>query len=193
MKKFITLVLIAISITGFTNSTKAQGKIGYISADEVMVSMPEAAKIDTQLNQFQQALYQAAQDRKTAFDEAVAKFYTDSAKMTASVKEVKRGELQQQVTQLGGAEQQIQQQMQQKQQELLGPVQKRLLNAINEVAKENGYAYILTREALLVMPPGDDIGNLVKRKLGVSITAPRNTTAPKTNTTAPKTTSGAKK
>ena len=33
-------------------------------------------------------------------------------------------------------------------------------HAIQEVAKENGYTYVLPREALLVMPPADDIGYL---------------------------------
>ncbi|MEJ7673063.1 MAG: OmpH family outer membrane protein [Chitinophagaceae bacterium] len=78
MKKFITLGLIAMGIFGFAVTSTAQVKIGYISADEIIVSMPEAAKVDTQLNQFQQALYQAAQDKQTAFNEAVAKFYKDS-------------------------------------------------------------------------------------------------------------------
>src|SRR5947208_11630565 len=107
MKKFITLCLVAISIFG-SISTQAQ-KIGYVSADEIIALMPEAAKIDSQLNQYQQALYQAAQDQQTAFNEAVAKFYKDSVTMSPQLKEVKRGELQKQVADLSGADQKIQQ------------------------------------------------------------------------------------
>ena len=169
MKKFLTIGLITMGFLGSAYNSSAQ-KIGYISTDEIMVSMPEAAKVDTALNQFQQSLYQNAQDKQTAFNEAVAKFYKDSVTMNPSLKEVKRTELQKQVQELSGAEQTIQQQMQQKQQELLSPVQKRLLNAIQEVAKENGYAYVLPKEALLVAPPGDDISALVKRKLGLRVT-----------------------
>ena len=175
MKKFITLGLITMGIFGLSNNTSAQGKIGYISADEIMVSMPEAAKLDTQLNQYQQSLYVNAQDKQTAFNEAVAKFYKDSATMNPSLKEVKRTELQKQVSELSGAEQTIQQQMQQKQQELLVPVQKKLITAIQDVAKENGYTYIFAREALLVVPPGDDIAPLVRKKLGIKAPAPKTT------------------
>jgi outer membrane protein len=177
MKKFITLGLITIAIFGLSNSSKAQGKIGYISADEIMILMPESAKADTQLNAYQQALYQAAQDKQNTFNDAVAKFYKDSATMNPSLKEVKRTELQTQVQDLSGAEQKIQQQMQQRQQDLVAPIQKKLLNAIQEVAKENGYTYVFPKEALLVAPPGDDIANLVKKKLGLKITTPA---APKT-------------
>ena len=182
MKKFITLGLISITMFGLSNTTKAQGKIGYISADEIIVLMPESARADTQLNTYQQALYASAQERQNAFNDAVAKFIKDSATMNQSVKEVKRGELQKQSAELSGAEQTIQQQMQQKQQELVAPIQKRLLTAIQEVAKENGYTYVFPKEALLVAPPGDDIANLVKRKLGLKVSTGTTTTTPSTTT-----------
>src|ERR1035437_10034317 len=176
MKKFITLGLITMGIFGLSNTTNAQIKIGYISADEIIALMPEAAKVDTALNQYQQSLYQNAQDKQNTFNEAVAKFYKDSATMNPSLKEVKRTELQKTVQELSGADQTIQQQLQQKQQELYSPIQQKLLNVINEVAKENGYAYILRREALLVVPLGDDIAALVKKKLGIKQNAVPKTT-----------------
>lgn len=188
MKKVITLGLFAMSLLGISNSF-AQTKMGYISADEIIVLMPEAAKVDTQLNQYQQALYQSAQDKQTAFNEAVQKFYKDSLTMSASVKEVKRTELQRQVQELSGAEQLIQQQFEQKRQELSLPIQRKLQQAIQDVAKENGYAYVLPKEALIVAPPGDDLASLVKKKLGLR-------DLPKNNTNtgnAPKTNPGAKK
>ena len=180
MKKFTILGLFAVITLLSATASQAQTKIGYISADEIIGLMPEAAKIDTALNDFQQALYQAAQEKQTAFNDAVAKFYKDSATMTASVKEVKRTELQKQVQELSGAEQQIQQQFEQKRQELSLPLQRKLQQAIQNVAKENGYNYVFPREALLVMPPADDLGPLVRKKLGIKEPAPRN--VPKTTT-----------
>ncbi len=173
MKKFIVLALIIIGALGLTNTLNAQSKIGYLSADEIIVLMPEAAKVDTQLNQYQQSLYLNAQDKQNELNEAVAKFYKDSSTMTLSLKEVKRKDLQTKVQELSGEEQRIQNMFEQKRQELSLPIQRKLQAAIQEVAKENGYAYVLPREALLVMPPGDDLGNLVRKKLGVKEPAPR--------------------
>ena len=65
MKKFITIGLITIGIFGLSNTSQAQTKIGYISADEIIALMPEAAKVDTELNEYQQSLYQNAQDMQT--------------------------------------------------------------------------------------------------------------------------------
>lgn len=177
MKKFITLVLISTVICGFSNTATAQ-KIGYISADEVIQLMPEAADVQTQLDQYQKSLYQNAQDKQTALNEAVQKFYKDSATMSASLKEVKRTELQKQVQDLSGEDQKIQNQFEQKRQELSMPIQKKLQTAIEDVAKENGYTYVLPREALIIMPPSSDIGPLVRKKLGLK--EPPATPAPTT-------------
>ncbi len=172
MKKFVTLGLIVMGLVGLSSTSEAQ-KIGYISADEVIALMPEAAKVDTQLNEYQQALYTQAQIKKDEFDQKVAKFYQDSGKLSNSLKEVQRKELQTEVQELSGAEQKIQQQFDAKRQELSLPIQRKLQAAIQEVAKENGYTYVFPREALLVMPPADDLGSLVKRKLGLKDAAPK--------------------
>lgn len=166
MKQFLTILFISAGIFGFTTAANAQ-KIGYISADEIIQLMPEAAKIQADLDDYQQSLYQNAQEKNQAFDEAVAKFVKDSATMNASLKEVKRNELQRQSQELSGEQQKIQNQFQQKQMELSTPIQKKLQTAIEDVAKENGYTYILPKEALIVMPPGSDIGSLVMKKLGL--------------------------
>ncbi|CAN5264916.1 hypothetical protein BH09BAC2_BH09BAC2_01160 [soil metagenome] len=172
MKKLFTPALILFSILAFSTTTKAQGKIGYISADEIMAVMPESAKADTQLNQYQVALYQAYQEKQQTFNESVAKFYKDSSTMSPQLKEVKRTSLQQQAQELGGEEQRMQNMFEQERQRILAPIQQKLLTAIQVVAKENGYAYILHKESMVVMPDADNIAGLVKKKLGI-VTKPR--------------------
>lgn len=166
MKQFLTVLLMSAGIFGLSTSASAQ-KIGYISADEIIQLMPEAAAVQAQLDQYQQSLYQVAEEKKAAFDKSVQKFYKDSSTMSPSLKEVKREELQRQIQELSTGNQKIQEQFAQKRQELSLPIQEKLQNAIEAVAKENGYTYILPREALIVMPPSTDIGPLVKKKLGL--------------------------
>ena len=166
MKKFVTIVLISVGIFGFSNIVNAQ-KIGYISADEIIQLMPEAATVQQQLDEYQQSLYKNADDQKAALQDAVQKFYKDSATMSPSLKEVKRTDLQKQVSDISGMDQKIQNQFEQKRQELSLPIQKKLQAAIEDVAKENGYTYIFPREALIYMPPSSDIGPLVRKKLGL--------------------------
>lgn len=178
MKKFLTLVLVSAGVFGF--SVANAQKIGYINADEIIQLMPEAATVQTQLDEYQKSLAQNADDQKAAFQASVQKFYADTLTMSPSMKEVKRGELQKQLQDISGLDQKIQNQYEQKRQELSLPIQKKLQAAIEDVAKENGYAYILPREALIYMPPSGDIGPLVRKKLGLK--EPTSTTPGTTGT-----------
>lgn len=175
MKQFLIVLFISTGIFGFSTTTKAQ-KIGYISADEIIQLMPEAATVQKELDQYQQSLYQNAQDKQNALNESIQKFVKDSSTMSPSLKEVKRSDLQKQSQELSGEQQKIQNEFEQKRQELSVPIQKKLQTAIEEVAKENGYTYVMPREALIIMPPSNDIGPLVIKKLGLKAAA----TAPAT-------------
>jgi outer membrane protein len=176
MKQFLTILFLSAGIFAFSSAANAQ-KIGYISADEIIQLMPEAATVQTQLDQYQQSLYQNAQDKQNALNEAVQRFVKDSATMSPSLKEVKRGDLQKQSQELAGEQQRIQNEFEQKRQELSIPIQKKLQAAIEEVAKENGYTYVMPREALIVVPSSNDLGALVRKKLGLK--EPAAATAPK--------------
>lgn len=179
MKKFLTVLFISLGIFGFSNQAAAQ-KIGYISADEIIMLMPEATKLQADLEAYQKSLYQNANDKQVAFNEALQKFIKDSATMNASLKEVKRNDLQKQSQELANQQQIIAQELEGKRQELAAPIQKKLQEAIEEVAKENGYTYIFPREAVIVAPPKDDIGPLVMKKLNLKApTAPTTAPAPK--------------
>ena len=166
MKQFLTILFISAGIFGFSTTTNAQ-KIGYISADEIIQLMPEAATVQKELDQYQQSLYQNAQDKQNALNDAIAKFVKDSSTLSPSMKEVRRNDLQKQSQDLAGENQRIQDEFAQKRQELSAPIQKKLQDAIEAVAKENGYAYIMPKEALIIMPPANDIGPLVIKKLGL--------------------------
>src|SRR6195952_1142139 len=167
MKKAFTLVLLAIVSFAAGNRAQAQNKIGHIALSDIILAMPEAKKADTALQQFRDALVQSSDDKRAAFEDAVAKFYKDSTTMTATVKEVKRKALQTQIQDLQGEDQRIQQELQKKQEEFSGPIQKKALDAVQAVAKENGYTYVFVKEALLVSPPSDDLAPLVRKKLGL--------------------------
>lgn len=171
MKHFFAILFISIGIFGFNNTTSAQ-KIGYVNADSIIMLMPEATKLQNDLNAYQQSLYQNAQDKQNAFNSAVQQFIKDSSTMSPSLKEVKRNDLQKQSQDLSNQQQEINQQMEAKRQELAMPIQKKLQTAIEEVAKENGYTYVFGRDALIVAPPKEDIGPLVIKKLNIKPAAP---------------------
>jgi outer membrane protein len=183
MKKFFTIAVIAMSLLIAAKPATAQNKIGYISTEELISVMPETVKADSNLQQFRNALVQNAQEKQNTLETAIEKFNKDSAAMTQARKEVQRTELQKMLQDLQGEEQRIQQQLQQKQQELIGPINKKAFDAIQAVAKENGYGYVFEKNALLVAPPGEDIIQLVAKKMNIKLPTQQTATPP---ATAPK-------
>ena len=185
MKKFFTVAFIAMSFLMATNEAGAQLKIGYISSQDLMSIMPETKDAQTKLDQLKTALIQNAQDKESRLNADIEKFNKDTATMSEAIKAVKRQDLQKAYQELAGEEERIQQQLQQKQQELLAPIQKKANDAVQATAKENGYTHVFEKEVLIVAPSGEDILPLVAKKLNIKLPNAAGT-APAPAPTAPK-------
>lgn len=166
MKKLLFVGAMALSM--FTAT--AQNKIGYINTDELISTMPEAAKAQAELQEYQAGLGQQYQDLSAELNAKDSAFVKDSVKLSASMKEIKRKELIELYQRVQGYQQTSQEDYQAKANEKIAPIREKALNAITAVAKENGYTYIFNEDNLLVKPAGDNILQLVKNKLGIKDT-----------------------
>lgn len=169
MKKLIVAGVMALGIF-FNNNASAQTKIGYISLDELIGVMPEAEKADGELKEYQASLAQQGQDMMKELSDKDSLFVKDSVKLSPSMKEIKRNELIALYQKVQGWNQQAQDMYQQKAQEKIAPLKEKALATIKDVAKENGYSYILDANSVIVGPPGDDLIGLVKKKMGIKDT-----------------------
>lgn len=178
MNKIKVLIVAAILFVS-AGSALAQ-KSGYIRVDAVVGLMPETAKLDSLLRKYQ------ADSVNSQFQYLVQEYNRkdsmvngkDSSKFTAAVKNQMRQELEGYAYQIQNWQQISQQLLQGKQQELLEPIYRKVDNAIQAVAKESGYAYVFNSEALLVMPPADDLLPLVAKKLNLKL-PPATASAPR--------------
>jgi len=154
MKKIVTVLAVAMGLILAGNSTKAQtAKIGTISLAELIPNMPEYKKADTSMNEFQNALQQQYQDMVNEYQEQSTLLTSkDTVKYTSAQLELKRKGVGDLLVKLQSWQQTAEQMRNQKNQELLGPIQKKALDAINAVAKENGYAWVISKDQLLVSP-----------------------------------------
>ncbi len=163
MKKLIVAGIMAMGIFGAT----AQSKIGYIGTDELIGIMPEAEKADAELRDYQASLAQQGQDMMKELNDKDSLFVKDSAKLSPSMKEIKKNELVSLYQRVQSWNQQAQEMYQQEAQKKIAPLRTKALEAIRAVAKESGYSYILDANSVIVGPPGDDVLALVKKKLGI--------------------------
>lgn len=165
MKKFL---LVACSLMLIAIASQAQNKSGYISVDNMVLLMPETGRIDSLLAIFEK------DSLNPRFTYVVSEYQRkDSmyklATTPGAVKKTMEPELQQLIYEIQNWDAIKQQVVQNKQNSLLEPIYKRVYDAVQAVAKEKGYSYIYSQEALLVAPPGDNILPFVAEKLKVKL------------------------
>lgn len=186
MKKCLSFIVAMISIMLISNPSQAQNKIGYISLQELIPLMPEFKKAEADLSEYQKALVQQGAEYQAEFYRKDSIFKADSTKMTSAMKEIKRKELNELYLKWVNFNQQAQQLSQQREQQLLGPIQDKAIQTTQAVAKENGYLYILTKEQLIAFPTSEDVLPLVAKKLNITLDKPATNPPPSTPNTPKK-------
>jgi outer membrane protein len=93
----------------------------------------------------------------------------DSSKTPASVRATIREDLQGLGYKLQNWQAYAQQLTEAKQQDLLAPIYRKVIDAVKQVAKEKGYTHVFNKESLVVAPEGDDMLLMVAEKLKVKL------------------------
>jgi len=177
MRKAIFLGLLACLMAA--TAVNAQMKIAYVSVDEVVQLMPEYKKAMTEMAQFDSALQINYAETLRELNRQDAIYKADSAKWSNAIRTANREKMKKLLTELQGFESSYQQQMQQRQEELMTPVAQKATAMIQEIAKAAGYGYVFRKEALLVQPDADDLLPAVKKKLTAAAAPPPKPAIPK--------------
>ncbi|MBI1341895.1 MAG: hypothetical protein GC171_03060 [Terrimonas sp.] len=166
MKKITGIFIAALLMMAAVN-VQAQ-KTGYIRVDDMVSLMPELAKIDTMLAQYQNDSLPGTFNYLLGEYQRYDSIAKDSTKPVVVRNDAgkKSGEF---LSELQNWQSTAQAMIENKQSALLQPVYAKVMKAIEDVAKEKGYAYVYNREALLVAPPADDLLPLVAAKLNVKV------------------------
>jgi outer membrane protein len=171
IKLFITAVTLLVSL-----GVNAQNfKLGYTNIEFLLQGMPDSKDIQAKLSidkgQYEKLYQEKLADAQKLYED----FQKNGASMSAVIKADKEKTLQNKQNELQELQQNSESALQKKQQELIEPVMTKIQNAIDAVAKENGYTFVLNSDAgygttpvILVAPESDNITNLVFKKLGVT-------------------------
>ena len=169
MKK--SLIALLVMIMAFCGSTMAQKaiKLGHINSNDLIQIMPGREEAQTTLQKEAEELESTI---KTMQDELTQRYdeYTHKRdQMSDLIRQTKERELQDMQTRIQEFYDNAQKKMQDRQQEVLKPILDKAKQAIEDVAKENGYTYIFDAGggAILYQQDSDDIMPLVKKKLGL--------------------------
>lgn len=160
-------VVVGLLIAG--SGVNAQTKIGYIDAETILYLMPEAAKIDSLVQLYQRDTVGKEFNSLMATYQFKDSIYRDSLRVPATVREQTGKELAQLTQTLQNWQQIAQEATQNKQSQLLAPVMRKIQEAIQAVAKEKGYTYVLSRESIIVAPDADNMLQAVAKKLNITV------------------------
>ena len=169
MKKLFILVAAL-----FTIGTVSAQKFARINVQEVVMAMPEFDEAQKNLEAFGKDLNEQMEQIQVEFNNKLADFQKNQATMAASVKQMRQQELEQLQQRFSEFQQIAQQDFQKKQAELIEPVQKKAQEAVNKVAKANGYIVVFDISvpslAYIDEAQTSDIAPLVKKELGIVAT-----------------------
>ncbi len=182
MKKIFQIGLIAACAL-ITFSASAQ-KFGYMNSAAILSLLPEVKQADATL-EVTQKQYQEMGKKKVELLQTSYKSLQEKAQaglLSPKQEEEEAAKLKAMESELQAFEQEMGKKIQDKRNELLGPILKKVNDAINAVAKENEYQFVFDAGPgsgiLLYADESQDVTKLVMDKLGVKM--PESTTTPAT-------------
>lgn len=147
LKKLIITILVA----GFpllAGAQTAQLKVGIMNPERVMDSLPETQQIQGELEEYIQQRQQEFSQEYSVYIESVTNYEEgiESGTLSGAERVQEEERLTETEEELGNLEQRIQTQIQNRQNELLGPVMQRVEAAMESVARELDLDYVLNTQ-----------------------------------------------
>jgi len=166
MKK--TLLTICLVVAGLF-SAEAQNKLGYINSNELLSIMPESSAMQEELQSYAKGLESSLAAMQAEGEKKLSDYQQNEAVMSDLVKQDKVRELESIQQRILEFQQNAQESLAAKEQELITPILDKARNAIEEVAKEGNFTYIFDASTgnILYAAESENILPLVKAKLGL--------------------------
>ncbi len=165
MKKITLLALLSF----LTLTSIAQNKFGYIDSQELLLLMPERKTAETEVQNFAKSLEAQLTSMTAEYQESVQEYQANEATYTDLVKQDKVSEITGLEERIQTFQQNAQQSLQKKEQELLEPILSKARKAIEDVATEGGFTYIFDKSqgSILYANESENVLSLVKKKLNL--------------------------
>ena len=168
MRKIIQYSLFLLVFVFAASQVEAQ-KIGHVDAQSIIFDMPEfkqaRSSLDALAGQKQKLLQSQQEEIQKSATEAAQKQQRGELS-PAQLKDLET-KLQAEQMKLLKNEQKYQEDLLKKEEELTGPLYEKIRNAIQSVAKANGYKYVLEAASLLYAEETDNLTPKVKAHLGM--------------------------
>lgn len=159
-------VLFAAVMMFVTVGTVSAQKVASMDYEAVLSAMPETKKMTTDLDTFSKTKGDELNKQAEAFQKEVQQYQAEGAKLTEAQRTAKEAELQKKQQNLQQLQQTAQKDLATRRDTAVKPIIEKLNNAVEKVAKANGFDFIIDSTAL-IYKAGPDATALVKKELGL--------------------------
>lgn len=168
MKHFKTLLLAAALCVGSIGFVGAQSKIAHINTQELIQAMPEMKDAKAQLETLSKTYQTDLQNMGTEFQNKVKQYDSEAATKTQEENTKRAQEVQTMEQNIRQYQAKAQQDLQKKEFDLLKPITEKAKDKILEVARAQGYEYVLdSSQGATIMADGKDLLPDVKKALNI--------------------------
>ena len=175
MKKIFLSSVIALfaGLSVFAQDATATPKFAYVDFNILIQLMPE---MDEARNTMEASSNEAQETYKGMVEEYQKKleqYQQKAATWTAAIRESKEkelGEFQNRITEFQEA---IRQELQEQQQKLMMPIQKKAIDAVNDLAKSKGFTIVFDKSSVLYIDPAQCTDLMSEARTALNIPADR--------------------
>ncbi|PLW96834.1 MAG: hypothetical protein C0593_10285 [Marinilabiliales bacterium] len=163
-------VVVALVVAGsFHANAQTKAKFGHLNFAELYSMMPGQDTVKTQYESYARDIQTQFTAMQTEYESKLTDYQSNAATMSDIIRETKEKEIIDLQTRIENFQYSAQEKLANKEAQLTAPIIEKAKEAVEAVAKENGYTYILnsTEGLLLYAEPSQDIMPLVKKKLGL--------------------------
>ena len=166
MKHLKSLLFAALLFIGATSFTSAQNKVAHINKQELIKAMPAYAAAQADIDKLGKTYQETIQESFKELDTKLKQYNAEAESQSEETNMTRMQEVEEIKQSLGQYQRQAQEDLQEKEINLLKPIVEKADNAIKAVAKAQGYQYVFD-SALLIVADGKDLMADVKKQLGI--------------------------
>jgi outer membrane protein len=164
LKKITIALVLFVAMTSFVNAQK----IAHIDVQQLLSEMPEMKAAQAELQKLGETYKADIESSVTELKNKYTQYSNEAATKSKEENDKRATELQGYEKNIGEAQQTAQQELQKKQQELMGPITEKAKAAIEKVAAAQGIDYVIDASpgGGLIVAKGKDLLPEVKKELG---------------------------
>ncbi|MFW6227301.1 MAG: OmpH family outer membrane protein [Bacteroidota bacterium] len=169
MKNILRISLFVALLLGVNATVFSQAKFGHINTNELLQEMPGREEASQELEKYAAELESTFSTMQQEFQSKYQEYLDKQETYSELIRQSKERELESLQQRIMEFQESAQEDLVEKENQLLRPIIDRARKAIEDVAREEGYTYVFDSGmgVLLYSEPSDNIMEKVKAKIGI--------------------------